>query len=60
MKAAQPKILGALSEAMIDPTGKGAALLKLANQPSTLGRIASEAEKYMSIPGLLALEQRSQ
>jgi len=60
MKAAQPKILGALSEAMIDPTGKGAALLKLANQPSTLGRIASEAEKYMSIPGLIALEQRSQ
>lgn len=58
MKSAEPKVLGALAEAMTDPAGQGAALMRLANTPSRANRFAIEAEKYMAIPGLLALEDR--
>ena len=57
MRSAQPKIQGLLADAMADPQ-KAAALLRMVQQPSKIGLLASDAEKYLSIPGLLALENR--
>jgi len=56
MKSAEPKVLGALAEAMTDPAGRGADLMRLANARPAVNRYAAEAEKYMMLPGLLALE----
>ena len=57
MQSAEPKIQGLLSEAMADPA-LAAQLLTLAKQQSQLGKLAVGGEKYLSIPGLLALENR--
>lgn len=55
MKSAQPKISGLLGEAMADPA-TASMLLQLANTPSRLGSFAAKSEKYLGLPGLLALE----
>lgn len=55
MKSAQPKISGLLGEAMSDPA-TASMLLKLAKQPSKAGNFALKGEKYLGLPGLLALE----
>lgn len=55
MRAAQPKISGLLGEAMADPA-TAAALLKLASAPSKVGALAAKGEKFLGLPGLLALE----
>ena len=57
MKSAQPKIQGLLAEAMADPQ-KAAALLQLVQQQSKMGLLAGRAEKYLPVPGLLAVENR--
>jgi len=57
MKSAQPKIQGLLAEAMADPQ-KAAALLQMVQQQSKMGLLASRAEKYLPVPGLLAVENR--
>lgn len=57
MQSAEPKILGLLSESLADPK-KAAELLSLVKQPSKMGRLATNSEKYLSVPGLLALENR--
>lgn len=57
MQSAQPKIAGILAESMADPA-KAATLLRLAQTPSKAGKFAVEMEKYLSVPGLLALESR--
>lgn len=57
MKSAQPKIQGLLAEAMADPA-LAAELLRAVQQPSRAGLLAGRAEKYLPVPGLLALEDR--
>lgn len=54
-KAAQPRIAGYLSEAMADPL-YASELLKLVSKPTKMSLLGRSAEKYTSIPGLLALE----
>lgn len=57
MQSAQPKIAAALSEALADPlVARG--LLSSVNTPSNAAKIGTSLEKYLSIPGLLALENR--
>jgi hypothetical protein len=55
MKSAQPNISAMLGEALSDPT-KARGLLQMANTPSKVGKIALGMEKYLGLPGLLALE----
>lgn len=57
MRSAGPKIQGLLAEAVADPA-KAAALLRMAKTPSKAWKIAAEAERYLPLPGLLALEDR--
>lgn len=57
MKSAQPKIVGALSEAMAEPK-RAAELLRLAKRQSALEALAARSEKFLPVPGLIALENR--
>jgi hypothetical protein len=57
MQSAEPRILGLLSEAVADPK-KAAELLSMVKQPTKMGKLATNAEKFLSVPGLLALENR--
>ena len=57
MQSAEPKITGLLSEALADPK-LAAKLLKQAQVKSALQPYAQKAEKFLSVPGLLALEDR--
>lgn len=57
MKSAQPKIGGLLGEALADPA-TAQRLLTLAKNPSKAGQIGQELEKFLGLPGLLALENR--
>ncbi len=55
MQAAQPRIEGLLAEAATDPV-LAAQLLRLTQGQSKLGGLALKGEKFLSLPGLLALE----
>ena len=55
MQSAEPRIQGLLSEAMADPK-KAAALLSMVREQSKMGLLAGKSEKFLSMPGLLALE----
>lgn len=55
MQSAQPRIGGLLGEAMADPA-MASKLLTLAKTPSKAGALASKAEKFSGLPGLVALE----
>jgi len=55
MQSAQPRIAGLLSEAMADPAA-AQQLLTLARQQSLMGRTGLASEKYLGLPGLLAIE----
>lgn len=57
MKSAQPKISGLLGEALADPA-TAQRLLTLAKNPSKAGQIGQELEKFLGLPGLLAVENR--
>jgi hypothetical protein len=57
MKSAQPKIQGLLAETMADPQ-KAAALLQMIQQQTKVGKFAQGAEKFLPLPGLLAVENR--
>lgn len=55
MQSAQPKIAGLLGEAMADPA-TASALLTLAKTPTKMGLLSAKGEKFLGLPGLLALE----
>lgn len=57
MKSAQPRIQGLLAEAVADPK-KAAELLAMVQKQSKAGLLASRSEKFLPVPGLLALEDR--
>lgn len=57
MQAGKPKIQGLLAEAMADPV-KAQQLLSYVRKETAAGRMAKETEKFLSVPGLLALEDR--
>ena len=54
-KSAEPKVSAVLAEAMADPV-KAQALLTLAKKPSMAAKIAADAERFLPVGGLLALE----
>lgn len=57
MKSAQPRVAGLLGEAMADPA-TAQRLLSLTRDPSKLGLLGLELEKFAGLPGLMALESR--
>ena len=57
MKSAQPRIQGLLAEAVADPK-KAAELLAMVQKQSKAGLLANKSERFLPVPGLLALEDR--
>jgi len=57
MKSAQPNISAVLAEAMADPA-RAATLLRAAQTPSKAQSIGGALERFLSTPGLVALEGR--
>jgi hypothetical protein len=55
MQSAQPKISAALGEALADPA-VARRLLAMSTSPSKAEKIGKSLEKYLSVPGLLAIE----